>query len=94
MAMQIIVPFIKGKKEEPNIINESFFAMGLMAITHYKDFSNYFKIFETTLENNSKTEFKESHMKALFIFFDIILLNNFGSKDEDKVYYNFHLNFI
>jgi len=84
MATQIMVPFIREKKGEPNLINESFFAMGLMSITYYKEFSHYFKLFETTLENSTKTEFKEFQMKALFIFFDIILLNNLTVKEDDK----------
>lgn len=80
-----MLPFIREKKEEPSIINESFFAMGLMAITYYKDFHLYFKLFEKTLEDSSKTEFKEFQMKALFVFFDIILINNFTMREQDKM---------
>ena len=86
MSNQILVPILRGRnKNNPEILNETSFAMGLMSVCYYKDFKTYFTLFLDRLINtNSKkgnlnlnsNNFTESTMRSLFIFFDLIIVND------------------
>lgn len=82
MATNIIVPIMK-RKDSVVLVNEAFFVMGLMSIMYYKEFKNYFNLFMTYLKDHNKQEFKEIHMKSLFIFFDLIINNTIMPSDTD-----------
>lgn len=84
MASQIILPVIK-KKERMDLVNDAFFAMGLMSVNYYKDFKNYFNLFLDTLKDPNREDFKEFQMRALFVFFDIILQNDLSSDEENSM---------
>jgi hypothetical protein len=90
MSNHVIVPILKGRnKNKPEILNETSFAMGLMAVCYYKDFKKYFSLFLDKLINSNykkgNSYFNEGTMRSLFIFFDLIIVNDLSIEEDDEM---------
>jgi hypothetical protein len=84
MVQEIILPAVQ-RKEFPDLMSDSYKAMGLLAINHFKAYKNFLKLFFANLQQKSDNgEFTEFNMVSLFIIFDSLLLNNFVTEENSQ----------